>query len=70
MFFLLLKAAELGCPADPHLLSYGNLPQCLPQQFGETLNSQFAIFKLAAGLLRDDAKDPVLPDAVGETALD
>ncbi len=66
----LLQAAELPCLTHSCLLSYWNLPYCIPQQFNETVYSQFPVGCLAAGLLRYYSKNPVLAHPAPEAARD
>jgi len=64
------QAAELSPFADSRLLSYWNLPYCVPQYFNETLYGQFPIFCLAAALLRYDSQNAVFADAICKPAHD
>ncbi len=68
VLFLLLKAAKFRSLAQSCLLFYRDMFCCIPQQFNETLYSQFAIFCLAAGLLRYYPQDAVLANVSRKAA--
>ncbi len=68
MLLFLLQPPELRPLAHSCLLPYWDLLYRIPKQFNETIYCQFAIFKLAEGLLRYYAQNSVLADAGGKAA--
>ncbi len=68
MLLFLIQAAELRRSAHSCLLSRRDLFNRIAQKFDETLDSQFPVGSLAAGLLGYDAKDAILADAAANAA--
>ena len=68
--FFLLQAAELRRSAHSCLLSYWNLPYCVPQKFDKALDGQLPVGRLAVGLLRYYQKETVFPDTIPKAAHD
>ena len=68
--FFASRRRSLAPLADPCFSPCRDGSEDGAQEFGETLDGEFPLGRLAAGLLGYDAKDPVFSDAAPETAGD